>query len=263
MILPNFIILGAAKAGTTAIYHYMSQHPHVGMSRVKETNYFALEGGPIDFRGPGDRDSINRFSVNTAEGYQEQFRHAEGADAIGEVSPLYLYSEEVPGRLARSVPRAKLIAILRDPAERAYSAFLHLIRDGRETTADFAEGLRLEDSRVADRWEHIWHYRRMGLYHDQLRRYFDRFDRDQIRVHTYQDFRSRPAAILADLFRFIGVDDSFAPDMSIRYNAAAVPAERRPPLDPQVLDRLRESFRDDVLALQDLLGRDLSGWLPR
>src|SRR3954451_24911674 len=211
MILPNFIILGAAKAGTTALYHYLKQHPQVGMSRIKETNYFALAGDPLDFRGPGDRDYIGRFSVTTADGYRRQFLGCEGAVAIGEASPLYLYSPKVPPRLKEAVPDAKLIAILRNPVDRAYSAFLHLVRDGRETVLDFGEALRLEESRIRDHWEHIWHYKNIGLYYQQLQRYFDLFDRGQIRVYLYYDFRTDPVGMLRDLFRFVGVDEGYTP----------------------------------------------------
>lgn len=260
MRLPNFIILGAAKAGTTAVYHYLGQHPQIGMSRIKETNFFALMDDPLDFRGPGDRDYITRFSVTTWDGYRDQFQ-ACGATAVGEASPLYLYSPEVPARLREHVPDARLIAILRNPVDRAYSAFLHLIRDGRETETDFASALRREEERIADRWEHIWHYRRMGLYHEQLRRYYDTFDRGQIKVFLYYDLRTDPAGVLRDICRFVGVDDTFTPDVSVRHNVAPTLTGQCPPLLPDVRRTLQESFREDILRLQDLLDRDLSRWL--
>ncbi len=261
MILPSFIILGAAKAGTTALYHYMNQHPQVGMSRVKETNYFALEGESLDFRGPGDRDYIGRFSVTTADGYQDQFREARGRRPSARPRRSTCTARRSRPAWPGSPPGPSSIAILRDPVDRAFSAFLHLVRDRRETTDDFAEALRLEDGRVADYWEHIWHYRRMGLYHEQIRRYLDHFDRDQVRVLIYDDFRADPAGVLAELFRFVGVDPTFEPDMTTRHNASDVPEGRRPPLRPEVRAGLQARFRDEILALQDLLGRDLSGWL--
>ena len=147
MTIPNFIVLGAAKAGTTALYHYLGQHPEVCMSRTKETNFLALKDDPLDFRGPGDRDYITRFSVTTLDGYRDQFRGCGAKPAIGEASPLYLYSPKAPGLIGEVVPDAKLIVILRNPIDRAYSAFLHLVRDGRETVLDFGEALRLEDER--------------------------------------------------------------------------------------------------------------------
>jgi hypothetical protein len=261
MTMPNFLILGAAKAGTTALYHYIKQHPQICMSRTKETNFFALMDEPLDFRGPGDQEYIGRFSVTTLNGYQEQFRNASSAPAIGEASPLYLYSPKAPGCIRRFVPDAKLIAILRNPIDRAYSAFLHLVRDGREPVTDFGEALRREEERIGDRWEHIWHYTRMGLYHEQLTRYFQAFDRSQIKVYLYYDFRTDPIGVLRDVFRFLGVDEGFVPDTSARHNVTSLPLDRRPPLPPEVRMELHEVFRDDTLKLQHLIGRDLSRWL--
>src|SRR3954447_2710817 len=156
MILPSFLILGAAKAGTTALYHYLRQHPEVCMSEIKETNFFALMGRPLDFRGPGDDEHINRFSATTWRDYHSRFPDRTDARAVGEASPLYLYSPDAPGRIARWLPKAKLVVIRRARVARAYSAFLHLVRDRRETVTDFGEALRREKSRIADHWEHIW-----------------------------------------------------------------------------------------------------------
>lgn len=231
------------------------------MSPIKETNFFALAGEPLDFRGPGDDATINYFSLTTLEAYRGQFRDRGSARAVGEASPLYLYSPKVPPRIKELLPKAKLIAILRNPVRRAYSAFLHLVRDGRETVTDFGEALRLEPVRIADRWEHIWHYRRMGFYYEQLARYYEAFDRGQIRVYLYRDFRAAPAGVFRDLFHFIGADDTFVPSMATRYNEANIPPERKPPLQPEVAEELRAAFREDILRLQDLLGRDLSHWL--
>jgi hypothetical protein len=259
--LPNFIILGAAKAGTTALYHYLTQHPQIYMSPLKETNYFALAGQQLNFCGPGDNDYVNRLSITSREAYCSQFQGARDEIALGEASPLYLYHPLAAERIQHEVPEAKLIAILRNPIDRAYSAFLHLVRDHRETTRDFSEALALEEERIAANWEHIWHYVSMGRYYDQVKRYYDRFDRDQIWVLIYRDLRSDPRGVLRDTFRFVGVDESFVPDMSTRYNEASLPLEQRPPLLPSVRARIQNELRDDILKLQDLINRDLSHWL--
>ncbi|HEX8234860.1 MAG TPA: sulfotransferase [Abditibacteriaceae bacterium] len=262
MTLPNFIILGAAKAGTTALYHYLNQHPQVFMSPLKETNFFALMGEPLNFSGPGDNDFINRFSLTTLEQYQGQFVHSGDAIAVGEASPLYLYSPKAPPRIKQYVPDAKLIIMLRHPIERAYSAFLHLVRDGRETTTDFGEALQLEDERIAAGWEHIWHYKSMSLYYDQVKRYYDLFDRSQIRFYLYYDFRHETAQMLGDVFRFLGVDDTFAPDVSMRHNATTtMSSQQKPPLKPEVWTQLYDAFYGDILKLQELTGRDLTRWI--
>lgn len=97
----------------------------------------------------------------------------QGERAIGEASPLHLHlhDAQTPRRLKAAVPDVRLVAVLREPVTRAYSVFSHLVRNGREPAASFAEALALEDEQIAAGWEHIWHYTRMGRYAEQLRRY--------------------------------------------------------------------------------------------
>ncbi len=262
MILPNFMILGAAKAGTTALYHYLKQHPEIGMSRIKETNYLALKDHPLDFQGPGDCDYIKRFTITTEAGYHDQFSDCGGKRAIGEASPLYLYDPRVATEIKRLVPNAKLIIILRNPVDRAYSAFLHLVRDHRETTRDFLTALQLEPTRIADRWEHIWHYVGMGRYAEQLTGYLQTFDREQIRIYLYSDFQREPANILADVYRFLDVDPSFQADCTVRYNAGITHSER-PVLSLDARAWIEDATRDDIHHLESLLNRDLADWFAR
>lgn len=299
MVMPNFLIIGAAKAGTTALYEYLRQHPQIYMSPVKETNFFALEGEKVDFRGPGDQEAINSFSITDLESYILQFQGVSNEIAIGEASPLYLYSSKAPERIKFYIPHAKLIAILRHPVERAYSSFLHLGRDGREPLIDFAQALREEKARIENNWEHIWHYQQMGFYYTQLKRYYDIFDRSQIKVYLYEDFKTRPFSILQDIFRFLGVDETFIPDMSIKANVSGIPKKKvmhdfltkpnpiktilkpffparlrqrivtdlknrnlvKPELSPEIRKQLIQMYREEILKLQDLIQRDLSKWL--
>ncbi|BCM91140.1 hypothetical protein IAD21_03004 [Abditibacteriota bacterium] len=259
--VPNFIIVGAAKAGTTAIYHYLNQHPQVYLTPLKETNYFALRGQRLEFRGPGDDLYVNRLSITDPNVYRAQFDGVRDEVAIGEASPLYLYHPLVAGRINEEFPDAKIIAILRNPIDRAYSAFLHLVRDHREEHRDFERALSHEQERIADNWEHIWHYISMGRYYEQMKRYFDLFPREQVRVYLYKDLRADPCGLLRDTLRFIGVDENFGFDTSTRYNEASLPLEQRPPLLSQVRARLQRELRDDILKLQDLIERDVSHWL--
>jgi hypothetical protein len=222
MPLPNFLVLGAAKAGTTSLHEYLRQHPEIYLPGWKELRFFAYDGHPPDHQGPGDATS-NRQTATTLEGYCSHFEAVTQEKAIGEVSPLYLYNEWAPERIHHYVPDAKLIVILRDPAERAYSQFLHLVRESREPLLDFSQALAEEDRRVQANWEWSWHYRRVGLYSHQLKRYCERFSRDQIRVYLYEDFQNEPQSLLKDLFRFLAVDECFVPDMSRRYNVSGIP----------------------------------------
>ena len=118
MRLPDFLIVGAAKSGTTSLYHFLGQHPDIFMSAVKELGFFALKND-VQFNGPGDMNAIGCCSVNTLEAYSALFAEARGGVAAGESSNMYLYSQEAPHAIKAAIPNVKLIAILRDPVERA------------------------------------------------------------------------------------------------------------------------------------------------
>jgi hypothetical protein len=305
MTLPNFLVIGAMKSGTTSLYHYLKQHPQIYMSSIKEPNFFALEGSDLDFNGAEGKEKIQRWvkreSVTSIDEYRTLFREAATSEtAIGEASPMYLYSTQAPYRIKQYVPEAKLLTILRNPVERAYSAFLYMTRDGREPLDEFAEALDAEEARIRDNWEWIWHYRSTGFYSTQLERYFNTFDRDQIRIYLYEDLRSNLHGVLRDIFRFLEVDETFVSDTSLKHNVSGTPSRgllprlvfrrnpiktalkpllplglrRRllvslrsrylneaPPLAPRTRSELLEVYRDDILRLEGLIERDLSGWL--
>ena len=300
MTLPNFLIIGAAKSGTTSLYRYLGQHPQV-YANVKEPGYFALAGQQVQFAGPGDQDGFVRRITTERTAYEALFAGVTDEKAYGEASVLYLYSPEAPIRIRETIPQAKLIAILRNPVERAFSGYLHLRRDGREPLADFAEALAAEDGRIAANWEHQWHYQQLGFYHSQLKRYFDLFPAEQIAVYTFDEFKASPLKLMQRVFRFLEVDDSFVPDFSIRHNVSGTPKSKalnkflirpnrlkdavrpflprslrrfvgmrakqmnlntdKPQMDSETYAYLLDLYREDILALQTLLNKDLSHWL--
>ena len=301
MTMPNFLIIGAQKSGTTSLYHYLKQHPEIYMSPVKEPNFFALEGENLDFRGPGNTlASVNNYSITAVEDYRQLFREVSEEKAVGEASNLYLYSSKAPKRIRHHIPDAKLIAVLRNPVQRAYSSFLHCIRDDREPLTDFSEALGEEERRIRENWGFLWHYKQIGFYHVQLKRYFEEFGHEQLRIHLYEDFEADSLGVLRDIFRFLGVDERFTPNMSIRYNMSGIPRSRTfhsllsrrnpiktaikpllpigmrrrlssvlksrnldvaPQLSPEMCRELAKAYREDTLRLQELIRRDLSGWL--
>jgi hypothetical protein len=218
MKMPNFLVIGAAKAGTTALYHMLEQHPQIYMSPTKETNFFALEGDLKANFQIGGLHGLGRNSVTTLEDYQALFNDVpDHVKAIGEASPAYLYVPEAPERIKHHLPHAKLIAILRNPVERAYSAFLFKSWQGHEPLLNFAEALQQEDVRITDKWHWIVHYKNMGFYYRQLSRYFAIFDRSQIMVCFYEDLQNHPQELLQSIYEFIGVDRDWVPDPSTRY----------------------------------------------
>jgi len=297
--LPNFLIIGAAKSGTTSLYYYLQQHPQIFMSPVKETNFFSLEGHPLNFQGPGDREAICPFAVTNWQEYRKLFADVTNEIAIGEASPLYLYHPDAPCRIKEKLENVKLIAILRNPVERAFSSFLHLRRDQREPERDFRTAISRENERIAANWEHIWHYLHMGFYSIQLKRYFTQFSPEQMKIYLYEDLQNDPLGIVKDICRFLEVDDKFIPDMSQQYNRSFIPRSAklrnfldddgdikktirqlvphkllgmgydilnymnasRPQLPSSFRRELIDVYRADILELADLLKRDLSTWL--
>lgn len=298
MSLPNFLLIGAAKAGTTSLYHYLGQHPEVYMSPVKEPNFLAFAPGETaHYRGPLDAERLSRPYTIDRAAYERLFDGVAGQRAVGEASHWYLYHPGAPARMRQIVPEARLLAVLRNPVDRAYSTYLHLRRTGQETLPTFTAALDAEAGRIADGW--AWgHYTRRGFYHAQLQRVYAAFPAAQVHVMLYDDLQADPLKLMQDAYRFLGVDPTFVPDLSLRFQQSGIPkhpwVERllsapiplkktlrtvlpprfyrlkqdlqkrnlvRPPLPPEVRRRLLACFRDDVLHLQDLLNRDLSAWL--
>jgi len=303
MTLPNFLVIGAAKCGTDALCKFLGQHPDIYMCPNREPNFFVAEGqSQVPYRGPGDRDAFEAMEmwVSSLEHYEHLFDGVSEEKAIGEGTAWYLYFEDAARRIKKHIGGAKLIAMLRNPVDRAYSAYTMLLGDGRETVYDFAQALALEPERRQRNWDPLYQYADMGFYARQLRYYLDLFEPEQIRTHIYDDFTARPVEVVQDILRFLDVDDTFVPDTSKRYNVSMVPRNhvlhtlvagehplkqalkavlpagvrrplkhrvlapnlRRPsPQPPQVRKQLADHFRADILELQDMLGRDLSAWL--
>ncbi len=291
MTMPNFFIVGAQKAGTTSLYHYLDQHPQVFMSPRKEPHFF--EGMHQEFRRPGRRNA----PVSDPAEYLALFEGASGERAIGEASASYLYSPRAPGLIKNSVPDARIIAVLRHPADRAYSNYLHCVQVGREPLGSFAEALQAEHSRMRDKWGPLWYYKHKGFYHAQVKRYFDTFGRERVGVWLYEDLRNHTSGTLGEVFRFLGVDENFVPDASIEHNPSGVPRAGKlytrvraltarnpvlverllparlrgyvksrvlvkpPPFPPELRADLTRSYEEDILKLQELIDRDLSAWI--
>jgi hypothetical protein len=226
MTMPNFFIIGAQKAGTTSLYHYLNQHPQVYMSPVKEPFFFDHEISPdgevieTEFGDPGDHYAS---AFSNIEDYRALFRGAKNELAIGEASPLYIYVPGTAERIKGYVPEAKVIALLRNPADRAYSSFLHARRIGVEPLADFAQALKEEEGRIRNNWHYVFHYLNRGLYHAQLKPYYELFGQESVGVWLYEDLKEDPIGTTQSILRFLSVDGSFVPDVSRKHNPAGIP----------------------------------------
>ncbi|HEX3434364.1 MAG TPA: sulfotransferase [Solirubrobacteraceae bacterium] len=213
---PDFFVVGHAKCGTTALYGMLEQHPQIYMSAVKEPRFLsrALDE-PLDcerarsLHGPGKRPQ-------TLEAYLALFADALPQQSAGEASPQYIRSQSAPRRIAALCPDARIVAIFREPVSFLRSLHLQLLEAGIETEPDFAAALALEPERrngrhiprdcvEPDRLLYSEHVR----YTLQLRRFHERFGRERVLALIYDDFRSDNHATVAEVFRFLGVEDSF------------------------------------------------------
>jgi hypothetical protein len=225
--LPNFLVVGAAKAGTTALHEYLGQHPEVFLPDRQEPSFFAFDGQPINFRGPnGSYAAVNQTAVRSLAEYEALFSVASPGALRGEVSPVYLYWPGTAERIRARLPQVKLCIILRDPANRAFSGYMHAVREGKEPEADFASALAAEPQRIRDNWGFMWRYADLGHYPAQIRRYLDVFPPEQLEIVLYDDLRRDPAALCQRLFRFVGADPAFRPDTSVRHNVSGRPRSR-------------------------------------
>jgi hypothetical protein len=223
MKLPNFLIIGAAKGGTTSLYSYLRQHPEVFMTVPKEPTFFGNEGTDGMFSGPHDEDRAYHSRVITSfSDYAALFRGVTDQKAIGEASVYSLYLPEAPAQINKYVPNAIMFAVLRNPADRAYSAYLHVLRQAREQLS-FAAALQQEPERIRQKWNPLWHFKTMGFYYQQIKRYYDMFGRDRVHVYLYEDFQKDPLAVIRQVLEILGVNSSFTPDMSRRYKKSYVP----------------------------------------
>lgn len=224
MTLPNFLLIGAAISGTSSFYRYLGQHPQIYVSPIKEPCFFAFdEGEKPMFFGPEDQGFFDRNVTTNLTEYQALFKNVTTEAAVGEGSVLYLYSPTAPERIKKSIPDVRLIAILRNPIDRAYSNYLHLRRDDREPLTSFKEALLAEKARFDARWEHIWQYTGLGFYYKQLRKYYELFPPENISVQIYDDLCADNTSVLRNVFNFLGVDNSFVSDKSKRYNKGGIP----------------------------------------
>jgi hypothetical protein len=274
--LPNFLIIGAAKAGTTSLYEHFRAHPEIFMPRLKEPRYFCYGGSSADRM---------KFPIQSREEYETLFETAATETALGEASVHYLTHPIAAQRIHDAIPAARLIASLRNPVDRSYSVYqMNLRNKAANSDLPYAQALR-DDPNLQDG------------YHEHLGRFFALFPREQLRIILLEDLEAAPRQTIGGLFDFLGVDPGFMPDLSKVANPGGAPrikalhsllsngrliaASRRFVPEPLIapLKALRnrnlskrplpaadrklatDFFREDVLRTQDLIGRDLSHWL--
>lgn len=210
---PDFFIAGAPKAGTTALHSALARHPGVALSSVKEPKYFMCGDNPPPlYLGPGDAHSRREW-VWRRDAYLALFANAPSDVLVGESTPLYFDDAAALLRIHTVKPDAKLIAVLRDPVDRAYSNWMHLWSDGLEPESDFVTAVAMEDARRRRGWAPFWRYRSLGLYGKQLQHALTLFPAAQIHVLRYRDLVESPKQTLAMVWNFLGLEPGPLPEV--------------------------------------------------
>jgi hypothetical protein len=312
--LPNFFIVGAPKAGSTSLYHYLGQHPDVYMSPVKEPNYFAEEIrlGNVSAQwqdwAQRENDSLQRYLLGPMQerkfggivsnwtDYLKLFQKVNGEKAIGEASVCYLWSRTAARNIASTTPNAKIIMVLRNPVDRAFSQYKQAVASGL-IRKSFREQVRESLSNKSNQFGLLNPFLEFGLYYEHVKRYAERFPADNLRIYLYEEFKRAPTRILTDIFRFLTVDPQFSPDVTERHLQTswprfmwvsftlkrygiwsqvknAIPDDLIPvvrkmaftsretlEIDSEDRAQLSSYYRDDVVRLSGLIKRDLDAWL--
>lgn len=205
--LPDFLIIGAPKAGTTALHAALARHPELFLAGVKEPKYYMCgDSPPPAYKGPGDAHS-NQEWIWQRPAYQALFEPAPRDALCGESTPFYLYNRDARRRIAADIPHVRLVAVLRDPVDRLYSNWMHLWADGLEPCADVVEACAREEERIDAGWAPFWHYRSLGMYGRQLADLFQHVAREQVLLLRYRDLVDFPQRTLDEVCRFLGVTE--------------------------------------------------------
>jgi hypothetical protein len=256
-LLPDFLIIGTQRGGTTSLYKYLGQHPAMARALTKELRFFDLNY---------DRGVAWYRSRFPSARYRESFRRRKGmALVVGEASPDYLFYPHAPGRVRPLIPEVKLVVMLRDPVERAWSHYWHQFKRNHETLS-FEEAIRREPERLAGELErmvadehyisyerHHHSYLTRGIYVDQLRAWMELFRRDQFLIERSEDFFADPGAAFKRVQAFLGLPP-WDLDQYEQFNAFASGS-----MDPDVRAELVAHFRPHNQRLEEFLGRDF-GW---
>ena len=302
MTLPNFLIIGVQKAGTTSLYNYLREHPQVYMSPLKETDFLSYKPPLISESGSASAENLltkgGRKRILTIDDYRELFDGVRDEIAIGEASPNYLFLHEQSVQMIKKyVPDAKLIVVLRNPVERAYSDYLMNVRElvgNRKPLAEQVIGSAQSSYTLLK-----------GRYYEGMKHFLEAFPPEQIQILMYSDLTKDSDRFMSQLYDFIGVDSSFKANTQKRQQTAQVPknqninkllrtrnplrsaagamlravmpeAQRQKlrsrliaansqgkeglPLTNEDRQLLENYYRDDILRLQDLIATDLSDW---
>ncbi|MEX2400247.1 MAG: sulfotransferase domain-containing protein [Rhodothermales bacterium] len=237
-MLPDFVIVGAARSGTTSLYRYCAEHPEIFMSGVKETNFFS--SNPFEF---------------TRATYERLFETANGACAVGEASPSYLYDAVAPAAIKQAIPECRIVIILRDPGERLISDFYYSQGWGSNLDVDFTTFLTacIEREGAGRQGFVPALMAEKGMYAEQVQRYLDVFSERRMFIRLFDDLQENPRKVVAELYEFLGVDSSFEPELEQVHNANSEP------VFPLLSRLIKRAGRLETLLVDPLVPSTMKG----
>lgn len=298
--LPDFLIVGAAKSGTTSLHYYLKQHPDIFMPNVKELWFYCFMDALPNYVDPWWKNAI----ISKVDDYLGYFKKAKITQVIGEICPVYLYFYDNTIKSIKKIygdkyKDVKIIIILRNPAERAWSHFMMHRRDNTEPIEEFKLAIQTEtiSQRLKGGWVCGYDYTGFGMYYEQVKAFMEEFN--EVKIFLYDEMSKDPQKVVKEIFEFVGVSDCFIPDTGKKYNISGdskskllttlihhryplkgflksfVPYELRQKIKHAVARRntqsltmpieirkeLVKSYKDNILKLEKLIGKDLSGWI--
>jgi hypothetical protein len=295
--LPTFIVIGAPKSGTTSLYFYLRQHPDIYLPKTKELHYFSFPELGIASSGPGDAEALSGL-CQTIEQYKAQYQEVTNQSAIGDISPSYLYYSSSAKKIFDTLGMVKIIVLVRNPVDKAYSQYMHMVREGLETLS-FSEAIAAESSRRDLGWGDMWRYAESSLYAEKLDEFITTFGKDNVKVIYFDDFTKNTSSILTDLLSYISVDPKYEITTEEKFNRTGTPKSiliadilrsqnffkhfiklilpvefrrklrtwlmdintgNKPELSPTLRTSLLHYFRDDITKLEHLVGKS-TNWL--
>tara|TARA_B100001142_G_scaffold327124_1_gene384046 strand:- start:552 stop:1421 length:870 start_codon:yes stop_codon:yes gene_type:complete len=285
----DFFIVGAPKAGTTSLYHYLDKHPEINMSSEKEPNYFSndeLEEQGMYYGKP---------RINKIEMYHSLFAKHRQFKLRGEGSVSYLFYKNVPAKIKEYNPKAKIIIMLRNPVDRAFSHYLMDRRLG--LVHDSFEDVINKKSVHKDAKLFYQQYIQVGEYANQVKRYLEHFDRNDILFVNYDELKEDVTVVIQNTYSFLGLDMSYRANLEKKHNTYTMPknniirfiysfvslrktlssllpkslirvirlvlfrADKKPKLLKETREKLKLLFKQDINELSKILDKDLSSWL--
>jgi len=296
-VKPGFIVAGSAKCGTTSVFHYASQHPDIYLPRKESFFFISSVHSSANRADPLYRRRV----ISSLNDYKSLFADCSAEKVVGEIATgyLYYYKYAIP-EIKQVLGDPGIVIILRNPVERAYSGYAHLLKS-RVTNKSFGDQLRREKYYQQNNYDFMWYLIDLGFYSQQVKAYIENFS--NVKIMLFDDLKNNATTFMQDFFEFVGVDSAFTPDTSIRYNTSGIPSdklhnrflyqknikgflrrsakllfsdksykhiriflrdrslEKTPELPAALYSELLLLYKDDIHLLQGLVDKDLTSWL--